>query len=208
MVNDLHTEACPVIITLGATTLRLTTLSIDLVWRALSPHLALNLPQLAPRRSRRALCLLGLLLALRCRLLLLAFFDCCLTSRGTSFGTLGSPFFDDVERSADDGSLVLYCAAGTLLGDFLFEVEIDVSTTSTSGTQSSHVFDHIAQQLMVGQAQNMSPNDAAFAIGQLIAEHLQTVYMNFLRATDLRDTLLMLPPEQCGPGDSSGVLSL
>ena len=105
----------------------LTTLSVHLIRCALGPHLALDLAHLAPSRARRALGLLHLLLALRRRLLLLALPDRCLTGGGAGFGPLGAALFDDIEGGADDGSLVLYGAAGTLFGDFLVESKLDIS---------------------------------------------------------------------------------
>lgn len=111
----------------------LTTLSVDLIRCALGPHLALDLAHLAPSRARRALGLLHLLLALRRRLLLLALPDRRLAGGGACFGPLGAALFDDIEGGADDGSLVLYGAAGTLFGDFLLGVTLDVSGISRYG---------------------------------------------------------------------------
>ena len=42
-----------------------------------------------------------------------------MTSSGTGFGTLGAALLDDVEGGTNNGTLVLDCAAGALLGDFL-----------------------------------------------------------------------------------------
>jgi hypothetical protein len=65
------------------------------------------------------LSLLGLLGGLCGGLLLLAFLDGGAAGSGTGLGTLGAALLDYVERGTDDGTLVLDCAAGTLLGDFL-----------------------------------------------------------------------------------------
>lgn len=68
----------------------------------------------------RRLGLLQLLLALGVALLLLARRDGGLARGGTGLGALGAALFDDVEGGADDATLLLDCAAGALLGYFLF----------------------------------------------------------------------------------------
>lgn len=99
--------------------LPLTALRSDLDRCAFSPLLALNPAALALGRARCGLGLLGLLNALRSRPLLLAGHDGCLTRCFASFGALRSALLDYVEGGADDGALVLDCAAGALLGYFL-----------------------------------------------------------------------------------------
>jgi hypothetical protein len=44
-----------------------------------------------------------------------------LTGSGAGFGTLGAALLDDVEGGTNDGTLMLDCAAGALLGNFLLE---------------------------------------------------------------------------------------
>ena len=87
--------------------------------RPLRPLLTLDPPRLSPRRARRALRLLRLLLALRRRLLFLACFDGFLARGRSCFGTLGAAFFDYVEGGADDAALLFDGAAGAFFGDFL-----------------------------------------------------------------------------------------
>ena len=65
-----------------------------LIRNPLTAHLTLNPTRLAPRRARRALRLLGLLLALRVRFLLFALGNGFLTRCGSGFGTLGAAVFD------------------------------------------------------------------------------------------------------------------
>ena len=97
----------------------LTTLRTDLLRRALRTHLALNPARLSTSLTLRALSLLGLLLALTLLLLVLALGDSFLAGCLASFGALRAAVFDEFERCADDASLLLYCSAGALLGDFL-----------------------------------------------------------------------------------------
>jgi hypothetical protein len=65
--------------------------------------------------------LLSLLLRLGGGLLLLALLDGSGAGGGAGLGTLAAALLDYIERGTDDGTLVLDCAAGTLLGDFLLE---------------------------------------------------------------------------------------
>ena len=96
-----------------------TSLSRRLTRHPLRPHLALNPPRLASRRSRRALRLLGLLFALGRRLLLLAFCNRLLAGCFAGLGTLRAAVFDEFEGCADDASLLLYGAASAPFCGFL-----------------------------------------------------------------------------------------
>lgn len=77
---------------------------------------------LSARCTSRRLGLLHLLLALLRSLLLLALLDSRLACRSASFRALCSSLFDDIERGAHDGSLVLDGTARALLGNFLYVV--------------------------------------------------------------------------------------
>jgi hypothetical protein len=98
----------------------LTTLRSDLHRCTLSSLLALNPADLALGRARCGLGLLGLLDALRGRLLLLAGRDGGLARCFAGFRALRAALLDYVERGADNSALVLDCAAGALLGHFLY----------------------------------------------------------------------------------------
>lgn len=76
------------------------------------------------------LCLLGLLCALGSSLLLLALLDSSETSGGTGLWSLRSSLLDNVEGSTNDGTLSLDCAAGSLLGNFLFVVVVSALSSS------------------------------------------------------------------------------
>jgi hypothetical protein len=101
-----------------APSIRLTSPCLHL-WCGTLGTLLANLGSLASCGGGRVLCLLSLLLRLGGGLLLLALFDGGAAGSGTSLGTLAAALLDYVERGTDDGTLVLDCAAGTLLGDFL-----------------------------------------------------------------------------------------
>ena len=64
--------------------------------------------------------LVSLLLALGSGLLLLALLDGLLAGGGTGLRAHGTALLDHIEGGTDDGTLVLYDTAGTLLGNFLF----------------------------------------------------------------------------------------
>ena len=87
--------------------------------RTLRTHFAHHPPYLSPRRSRRTLRLLHLLLALGGGFLFLTGLDGFLAGGGSGFWTLRSALFDHLEGGADDASLLLDGAAGTFFGDFL-----------------------------------------------------------------------------------------
>ena len=100
--------------------LSLTCLSCsNLIRRTLCPHLRLNPSRLSSSCTHRTLRFFHLLLALCCRLLLLALFYGGLSGCSTSFWALGATLFDDVERGANNTTLLLYRAAGTFFGNFL-----------------------------------------------------------------------------------------
>jgi hypothetical protein len=98
---------------------RLASPCLDLGCSTLGALLALDLRCLASSGGGGALGLLGLLLRLGGGLLLLAFGGGGLAGGGAGLGTLSAALLDDVEGGTDDSTLVLDCAAGTLLGDFL-----------------------------------------------------------------------------------------
>ena len=93
---------------------------MNLLLRALGPHLRHLAPGSPLRCVGRRLRLLGLLLALRGRLLFLAFPDGSLARCGPGLGTLRSALLNHVERGTDDSTLLLDGAAGAFLSDFLF----------------------------------------------------------------------------------------
>ena len=101
-------------------TASLTALRSNLHWRTLRSLLALNPAHVTLCRIGGGLCLLGLLNALRSSLLLFAGGDGGLARGLTGFGTLRAALLDYIERGANDGSLVLDCAARALLGNFLY----------------------------------------------------------------------------------------
>jgi hypothetical protein len=93
---------------------------LDLGGSALGALLRLELVDLATGTSGGRLGLLGLLLRLGRGLLLLALLDGGGAGGGAGLGALGAALLDHVEGGTDDGTLVLDCAAGTLLGNLLF----------------------------------------------------------------------------------------
>jgi hypothetical protein len=113
-----HPEKPAITQTMHATSNRLTSPCLHLGCGALGTLLA-DLRGLASCAGGSLLSLLGLLGGLCGGLLLLAFLDGGAAGSGTGLGTLGAALLDYVERGTDDGTLVLDCAAGTLLGDFL-----------------------------------------------------------------------------------------
>lgn len=98
----------------------LTSPCLDLWCGTLCTLLALDLLGLASSGGRGALCLLGLLLGLGGSLGLLALLDGGGAGGGAGLGALGAALLDYVEGGTDDGTLVLDCAAGSLLGNFLY----------------------------------------------------------------------------------------
>ena len=101
-----------------AVSIRLTSPCLHL-WCGTLGTLLADLGGVASRGRSGALGLLSLLLRLGGGLLLLALLDGGAAGSGTGLGTLAAALLDDVEGGTDDGTLVLDCAAGTLLGDFL-----------------------------------------------------------------------------------------
>lgn len=101
-----------------AVSIRLTSPCLHL-WCGTLGTLLADLGGVASRGCSGALGLLSLLLRLGGGLLLLALLDGGAAGSGTGLGTLAAALLDYVEGSTDDGTLVLDCAAGTLLGDFL-----------------------------------------------------------------------------------------
>jgi len=74
------------------------------------------------------LCLQGLLGTLLCGTLLLGGVDGRLTSSGSSFGSLVSSLLDHIEGGTDDSSLRLNGTAGALLGNFLRDTLLVLSS--------------------------------------------------------------------------------
>ena len=101
-----------------ATSNRLTSPCLHL-WCGTLGTLLADLGGLASCTGGSLFSLLSLLCGLRGGLLLLAFLDGGAACSGTGLGTLAAALLNHVERGTDDGTLVLDCAAGTLLGDFL-----------------------------------------------------------------------------------------
>ena len=109
--------------TMHAISIRLTSPCLHLGCGTLGTLLA-DLGGLASCTGGGLLRLLGLLRGLGGSLLLLALLDGGGAGGGTGLGSLSAALLDYVERGTDDGTLVLDCAAGTLLGDLLFEVTV------------------------------------------------------------------------------------
>lgn len=121
------------------TTLPLTTLRRNLHRCTLRSLLALYPRSLTFSRVRSTLRLLGLLCALRGSLLLFAGYDSGFASCLAGFRALGAAFFDYIEGGADDSALVLDCAAGALLGYFLFEGKLLVLWPWENGTGEKYL---------------------------------------------------------------------
>lgn len=98
----------------------LTGLGGDLDGCTLGALLAGNLAGLALCGRGGVLCLVGLLLGLGLGLLGLALLDGGGAGGGTSLGALRTALLDHIERSTNDGTLVLDGAASALLGDLLY----------------------------------------------------------------------------------------
>lgn len=92
---------------------------LNLLLSALVALLGLDLLGLAAGGAGSGLCLVGLLLGLGGSLGLLALLDGGGAGGGAGLGALSAALLDHVEGSTDDSTLVLDCAAGSLLGNFL-----------------------------------------------------------------------------------------
>jgi len=88
------------------------------LWRSALGTLLADLCGLTPSSSG-VLGLLRLLFCISRSLLLLALLDGGAAGSSTGLGPLGTALLDHIERGTNDGTLVLDCAAGALLGDFL-----------------------------------------------------------------------------------------
>jgi len=73
--------------------------------------------------GRGRLCFLGLLLGVLLSLLLFALLDVGLAGGSAGLGALRAALLDHVQGGSNDATLLLECAAGTLLGDFLIMVK-------------------------------------------------------------------------------------
>lgn len=106
---------------------RLSTLRSNLHGSTLCLLLASNSSSgLTLRSLSSTLCLLSLLLAFLCSLLLLSFLDGGLTSCTSGFWSLRSSFFDDVERCTNNGTVGLDSTASSFLGNFLLSRRLSV----------------------------------------------------------------------------------
>lgn len=85
------------------------------------------------------LCLCGLLGGLLCGTLLLSGLDGGLTSSGSSFRSLVSSLLDDIEGGTDDSSLGLDGSAGALLGNFLRDTLLVLSSEENGPCNSARV---------------------------------------------------------------------
>lgn len=92
---------------------------LDLGGGALGALLGLDLGGLATGTGGGALGLLSLLRRLGCGLLVLTLLDGGGAGSRAGLGALGAALLDDVERGTDNGTLLLDCAAGALLGNLL-----------------------------------------------------------------------------------------
>ena len=106
-----------------------TRLRAHFIRRALCPHLTLDPSRLPSRRTSGALRLLSLLFAFSSSFLLLPLRDGLLAGCLSGFGSLRAAIFDQFEGGADDATLLFYCTAGALLGDFLDERDVLVIRT-------------------------------------------------------------------------------
>lgn len=98
----------------------LTGRSLDLLWRTLCSLLACHSSGLSLCCGGCELRLLGLLGACGSSLLLLALLDSSSACGRPGLRAHAPSLLDNVERGTDDGTLGLDCAAGSLLGYFLF----------------------------------------------------------------------------------------
>lgn len=103
-------------VSIAAALKNLTGPGLDLGGGALGALLRLDL---TASTGSGVLGLVGLLQRLGSGLLVLALLDGGSAGSGAGLGALGAALLDDVERGTDDGTLVLDCAAGALLGDLL-----------------------------------------------------------------------------------------
>ena len=101
----------------------LTSLGLHLLRRPLRSHLTLYPTGLTPGRLLRALGLLSLLLTLLIALGRFSLRNGFLACSLANVRSLAAAILDQFERGADDTALLLDCATGAFLGDFLITVE-------------------------------------------------------------------------------------
>lgn len=161
------------------------------LWRSTLGTLLADLCGLASSGGG-VLSLLGLLLRVRLSLLLLALLDGGAAGSSTGLRSLGAALLDHVERGTDDGTLVLDCAAGTLLGDFLLNKVV------------SKVSRDMQQMWEVMCSRGLRCGLMSCLATPAIILPADTMAM----ATNLRDTLLVRPSVQGGPVNLARVLAL
>lgn len=142
--------------------------------------------------------LLHLLLAALLGLLLLALGNGCLAGCLACLGSLCAAFLDHIERGTNDTTLLLKSAASALLGDFLQWTSVFVCAKASPLTEAgSRLVAGLHRLLLCCLLYDSSMQPA-----------LRPRPVEWEIYPHLRDTLPVLPSEENGPCDATGVLAL